>query len=85
MRDKSLLFLSIRCISYTDTASGLFFWSKELLAFASRQFAPKIVALSVRFVRILFYIKTSGASPDAHLASAHARNYRGCTLGKSRP
>ena len=36
-------------------SSGLFSWNIELLVFASRQIAPKIVDLSVRFIRILFY------------------------------
>ena len=36
-------------------ASGLFARSMELLAFASRVLAPKMVDLSVRFIRILFY------------------------------
>ena len=36
-------------------ASELVPSSMELLAFASRQFAPKIVDLSVRFIRVLFY------------------------------
>ena len=40
---------------YMNAASGLFPWSKELLAFVSRQFAPKIMDLSVRFIRIFFY------------------------------
>ena len=31
----------------------------ELLAFASRRFAPGIVDLSVRFIRILFYVLVS--------------------------
>ena len=37
-------------------AFGLVSSSTELLAFASRQFAPKIVDLSVRFILIMFYI-----------------------------
>ena len=37
-------------------ASGSVSWSTELLAFARRHFAPKFVDLSVRFIRILFYI-----------------------------
>ena len=45
----------ILCISYIYAASGLLSWSMELLAFASRQFAPKIVNLSVRFIRNVFY------------------------------
>ena len=36
-------------------ASGLASSSMELLGFASRQFAPKIVNLSVHFMCILFY------------------------------
>ena len=36
-------------------ASGLIPSSMELLAFASRQFAPEIVDLSVRFIRSLFH------------------------------
>ena len=43
-------------------ASGLFSWSMEILAFASRQFAPKIVDLSVRSIRILFYSLVSERS-----------------------
>ena len=41
--------------SYTHATSGLLSWTMELLTFASRQYAPKIVDLSVRFIRILFY------------------------------
>ena len=41
------------CISCMPAATKLFSWSIELLAFASRQFAPKIVDMSVRFIRIL--------------------------------
>ena len=51
---QQLLFLSVPptvCISYMHAAPGLFSWSMELLAFATRQFAPKIVDLSVRFIR----------------------------------
>ena len=33
---------------------SLFSWSIELLAHASRQFVPKIMNLSVRFIRVLF-------------------------------
>ena len=36
------------------TRPALFSWSMELLAFASRQFAPKIVDLSARFIRSHF-------------------------------
>ena len=43
-------------------ASELVPSSMELLAFASRQFAPKIVDLSVRFIRVLFYYSTLCAS-----------------------
>ena len=52
-----LLLLSIlfSCISYMHAASGLLSWSMELLAFASHQFAPKIVDLAVRLIRILLY------------------------------
>ena len=39
------------CISYMNAASGLS-WSMELLAVATCQYALKIVALSVRFIRI---------------------------------
>ena len=46
---------SFLCISYMHAASGLSSRSMELLAFASRQFASKIVDLSVRFIRILCY------------------------------
>ena len=41
------------CISDIHAASWLPPWGIELLAFASRQFAPKIVDLSVLFIRIL--------------------------------
>ena len=37
---------------YVHAASGLLSWSIELLAFASRQFAPRIVDLSVRFIHL---------------------------------
>ena len=37
-------------------ASELFSWGMELLDFLSRQLAPKIAALSVRFIRISFYV-----------------------------
>ena len=33
----------------------------ELLAFASRQFAPKTVDLSVRVIRVLFYSSLSAS------------------------
>ena len=46
---------SFLCSSYVYAASRLFSWSMELLAFASRQFSPKIVDLSVGFTLILFY------------------------------
>ena len=36
-------------------ASGLFAWRAEPLTFASRQFATKIVDLSVRFTRFIVY------------------------------
>ena len=48
----ALLFLLVR-ISYMHEASGLLSWSIEHLALATCQFAPKIVDLSVRFIRIL--------------------------------
>ena len=54
-QDTTLVFLSVLSISYMHAASGLFSWSMELLAFASRQFAPKIVDLSVRFIRFFFF------------------------------
>ena len=54
--------LSFLCVSCMHAASGLFSSSLELLAFSSRQFAPKIVKLSVRFVRVLFYILVSERS-----------------------
>ena len=41
--------LSRTCMS---AASGLFSWSMELLAFASRQFAPKIMYFSGRFIHM---------------------------------
>ena len=46
-----LLFLSVLSLSYicTCAASGLFSWSMELLAFASRQFAPNYEPLSASF------------------------------------
>ena len=40
-------------------ASRLFSWGTVLFAFASRQFSPNIVSLSVRFIRVLFYILPS--------------------------
>ena len=46
------------CIYYTqymNAVSGLLSWNMELLAFASRQSAPKIVDLSVSFIRVLFF------------------------------
>ena len=43
---------SFSCISYMHAASGLVSWSMERLAFATRQFAPKIVKLLVRFIRM---------------------------------
>ena len=45
----------VRYFPYVHAASGLLSWSMELLAFARRQFAPKIVDVSVRFIRILLY------------------------------
>ena len=45
----ALLFLSVLSISSMHSASGLLSWTMELLAFASRQFAPKTMDLSVRF------------------------------------
>ena len=50
LRFRSVLFL---CSWNMHAASGLSYWSMELLALASRQFAPKIVDLSVRFIRCL--------------------------------
>ena len=43
-----LLLLSVLSISSMHAASGLFLWTMELLAFASRQFAPK--TMDVRFI-----------------------------------
>ena len=49
-----LFFLSFfLCISYMHAASGLLSWSMELLAFASRRYAPKGVDPSVHFIGIL--------------------------------
>ena len=42
--------LSVLSISSMHRASGLFSWTMELLTFASRQFAPKTMDLSVRFI-----------------------------------
>ena len=47
----SLSCILVRCM----LSSGLFSWSTVFLAFASRQFAPKIVDFSVRSVRIIFF------------------------------
>ena len=47
--------ISMYFVKTTHAASGLFSCSMELLAFASRQFAPKIVDVAVRFARILLY------------------------------
>ena len=46
-----VLFLSVffLCISYMHATSGLLSWIMELLAFASREFAPKMVDHSVCF------------------------------------
>ena len=44
-----------QCISSMHAASGFLSWSMELLAFANRHFAPTIVDLSVRFIRIFFW------------------------------
>ena len=57
--------LSVRPISmyFVHAASGWLTWSMELLAFASRQFAPKIVNLPVlSFVRILLFFLVSERS-----------------------
>ena len=43
---------SFVCISCMHAASELFSWSTELLAFASRQVAPNIVDIFVRFIRM---------------------------------
>ena len=49
----TLLFLSVLSISSMHAAPGLLSWSMELLlAFASRQFSPKIVDMCVRFIRV---------------------------------
>ena len=37
---------SFLCVSYEHAAAGLLHWNMELLAFSSRQFAPRIVDLS---------------------------------------
>ena len=52
--NSELLFPYFFFISNTHAASELLSWSMELLAFGSRQFAPRIVDLSVRFIRISF-------------------------------
>ena len=52
---RTLLFRSVLSMySCEYPASGLFSWSMELVA-SSRQFAPKIVNISVRYIRISFY------------------------------
>ena len=49
-------------------ASGLVTSGTELLAFASRQFAPKIVDLSVSFLRNLFHYSLYYVCPsEAHI------------------
>ena len=56
MKVQYCFFLSVLCMyQYMHAASGLFSWSMELLAFASRQLAPEIGDNSVRFIYILFY------------------------------
>ena len=47
---RTLLYLSVLSISSMHSASWLFSWTRELLAFASHQFAPKTMALSVRLI-----------------------------------
>ena len=50
----TLLFLSVLSTSSTHAASGLFWWTMELLAFASRLLARKTIDLSVRFIHSHF-------------------------------
>ena len=45
-----LVFFSVLSISSMHAASGLFSWTMELVAFASREFAPKTMDVSFRFV-----------------------------------
>ena len=58
--------LSLRALSISSmhAASGLFSWTMELLAFASRQFSPETMDLSVRFIRSHFgrFFLVSGRS-----------------------
>ena len=49
-----LYFLPVLSISSMLEASGLFSWTIALLAFASRQFAPKSMDLSARFIHSHF-------------------------------
>ena len=71
----SLRPFSSLCISYKHTASGLLSWSMELLAFASRQFAPKIVDLSVRHIRIGSILPCERAyRREAPCAAVHIRS-----------
>ena len=52
----TLLFFSILFISSMHAASNLFSYAMEILAFASRQFAPKIMDLSVCFIHSHFVL-----------------------------
>ena len=54
MREGKCLYFPCHSISYMHAASGMFSWTMELLAFVSRQFAPKIAGLPVRPTRISF-------------------------------
>ena len=49
---------SFQCISFMHATPGLLSWRMELLVFTSRQFAPKIVEISVRFIRslVIFFL-----------------------------
>ena len=52
----SYMYLFSTCMrhpGYYPEAWRLLSWTMELLAFESRRFAPKVVDLSVRFIRIL--------------------------------
>ena len=64
----ALLFLSVVSTyfvpAYMHAASVLFSWSMELFAFACGQFEPKILDLSVRFIRIFYNEFFLGASKN---------------------
>ena len=47
----TVLLLSVQSISSMYAVSVLSSWTMELLAFASRQFTPKTIDLSIRFIR----------------------------------